>query len=206
MHKAQTNAEKAADDAHAAHNHAEHAVNAAHDHAEHAATAMQVPVFSLQDQNGKTVNLADYADKTVVLEWTNPQCPVVVRHYNAHTMTKLAAAYKDKGIIWLAINSSHNGTVEANLAWAKQNKIEYPVLDDHTGTTGRAYQARVTPHMFVIHKGKLVYQGAIDNDLRGNNDSNTVNYVASTLDAILAGKSVPTAETKPYGCSVKYGS
>lgn len=166
------------------------------------------PDFELVDHMGKTHKLSDYAGKTVVLEWTNPQCPFVVRHYNEDTMTKLAAANPD--VVWLAIDSSSDGktivTAETASAWAKKESISYPILLDSKGKVGQMYQAKTTPHMFVINaEGKLVYEGAIDSDPRGNGE-NTVNYVAEALAAVKAGKAVETASTKPYGCSVKYGS
>lgn len=165
------------------------------------------PDFELVDHAGNTHKLSDYAGKTVVLEWTNPLCPFVVRHYEADTMTKLAAAHPD--VVWLAIDSSSDGktvvTAESASAWAEKESITYPILLDSKGKVGHMYQAKTTPHMFVINaEGKLVYEGAIDSDPRGNGED-TVNYVADALAAVKAGKAVETASTKPYGCSVKYG-
>jgi len=164
------------------------------------------PDFSLSDQSGKIVSLSSFAGKVVVLEWANPDCPFVVRHYKANTMTGLAKKYAGQGVVWLAINSSHYAGVEANKKFADQYGVAYPVLDDHTGVVGKAYGARTTPHMFVIDKaGKLVYQGAIDDDASGEKQGQGANFVVQALDAALAGKAVATAETKSYGCSVKYG-
>ncbi len=163
------------------------------------------PAFSLEDQDGKTVKLSDYAGKVIVLEWTNPQCPVVQRHYQAKTMTSLYEKYAPKGVVWLAINSSKNTTNADDKTWSKQNKLAYPVLNDVTGATGHAYGAKSTPHMFVIDKnGNLVYRGGIDNDPQGDMTEGKTNYVSKALDEVLADKAVSTAETAHYGCPVHY--
>lgn len=173
-----------------------------HDHAK-AQVGHAAPDFELVDHAGNVHKLSDYAGKTVVLEWTNPQCPFVVRHYDADTMTKLAKANDD--VVWLAVDSSNFVTAESASAWAKKEDITYPILLDASGTVGKTYNARTTPHMFVIDaEGTLVYDGAIDDDPRGNKDGAT-NYVAAALASVKAGKDVATATTKPYGCSVKYG-
>lgn len=162
------------------------------------------PDFSLKDQSGKTVDLSAYKGKIIVLEWTNPQCPFVQRHYNEHTMTDLASRYRGKGVVWLAINSSESDTLAANKQWADQNHIAYPVLDDSKGKVAKEFGAKSTPHMFIINKdGKLVYQGGIDNDPTGDNP-HRVNYVKKALDELLAGQSVSTPVTKSYGCGVHY--
>jgi peroxiredoxin len=167
-------------------------------------TGSSAPQFSLQDQNGKTVNLSDYAGKIVVLEWTNPECPFVKRHYAAKTMTTLADQYAKQDVVWIAINSTGTATNASNLAWANANNIEYPILNDSKGDTGHAYGAKSTPDMFIIDKtGKIAYDGAIDNDPSGDSTSK-VNYVAKALDEVLAGKPVSTPETKSYGCGVHY--
>jgi peroxiredoxin len=165
------------------------------------------PAFSLTDQDGKTVSLADFAGKVVVLEWINDQCPYVQKHYKEGHMNNLAAQYKDKGVVWLAINSTSSTSDEKNKAIASKWSITRPILNDASGATGKAYGAKTTPHMYVIGTdGKLAYKGAIDS----NNDSETssiasaTNYVAKALDETLAGTAVSTPETKPYGCSVKY--
>jgi peroxiredoxin len=170
-----------------------------------AAIGAKAPDFTLQDPNGKSVSLHDYAGKIVVLEWTNPECPFVQRHYQAKTMQTLDSEYQPKGIVWLAINSSNYATNASNLQWTVQQNISYPVLNDSTGATGHAYGATNTPDMYIIGKdGTLLYKGAIDNDPEGDKTSDKVNYVQSALDEILSGKTVSTPETKPYGCSVKY--
>jgi peroxiredoxin len=162
------------------------------------------PQFTLQDQNGKSVSLSDYAGKIVVLEWTNPDCPVVQRHYRAKTMTTLVKQYQPQNVIWLAVNSTHDSTNSINLTWANDQGINYPILNDATGATGHAYGAKSTPGMYIIDKtGNLVYSGAIDNDPQGDK-TEKVNYVSKALDEILAGKPVSIAETKSYGCAVHY--
>ena len=163
------------------------------------------PAFSLQDQNGKTVSLSDYSGKIVVLEWTNPECPFVQRHYKAKTMTTLADEFSSKGVVWLAINSTHTAGNADNLAWVNKNSLSYPILNDASGTVGKAYGAKTTPNMFIIGKdGTLLYSGGIDNDPDGDKGAATVNYVRQALTEILGGSAVSVPETKPYGCSVKY--
>jgi peroxiredoxin len=169
------------------------------------AIGSKAPDFTLQDQNGKTVSLHDFSGKIVVLEWTNPNCPFVLRHYAAKTMQTLNSQYQDKGVIWLAINSGQSTTNESNKQWATDQNISYPVLNDSTGATGHAYHATNTPEMFIVGTdGNLLYMGGIDNDPEGDKTSDKINYVHQALDEILAGKSVSAPESKPYGCSVKY--
>jgi hypothetical protein len=154
------------------------------------AIGAKAPDFSLQDQNGKVVSLHDSLGKVVVLEWTNPNCPIVQRHYAAKTMLTLYGQYQDKGVVWLAINSSN---------------FAYPVLNDASGATGHAYHATNTPDMYIVGTdGALLYQGAIDNDPQGDKTGDKINYVHQALDEILSGKPVSVPQTKPYGCSVKY--
>jgi len=178
-------------------------------HAADTATVAKIgataPQFTLQDQNGKNVSLSDYAGKVVVLEWTNPECPVVQRHYKAKTMTKLVKDYAPQGVVWLAINSTKDASNSEDLAWASEQGITYPVLNDVTGKTGHEYGAKSTPGMYVIDKtGKLVYSGAIDNDPRGDMTTGKINYVAKALDEVLLNKPVSTPVTKSYGCAVHY--
>jgi peroxiredoxin len=162
------------------------------------------PAFELKDQNGAVHKLADYAGKVVVLEWTNPQCPFVKRHYNKGTMKDLAAKYKDQGVVWLAISSTYSLIAKDLKVWADERGLAYPILDDQAGDVGRAYGAKTTPHMFIINKeGKLAYRGAIDNDPYGD-ESQPKSFIDEALRDILAGKELLVAETTPYGCSVKY--
>ena len=168
----------------------------------------QAPNFTLTDAvSGKKVSLSDYSGKIVVLEWTNPQCPFVQRHYKEGTMTGLADKYKEKGVVWLAIDSNSSETADDNRKFAQENHLPYPVLDDSASSVAKSYRARSTPDMFIIDKeGKLAYQGAIDNDPDGEKGAARVNYVDQALTELLAGKSVSTPETKSYGCGVHYAS
>lgn len=159
------------------------------------------PSFELKDQFGKSHNLKDYQGKTVVLEWTNPTCPFVVHHYERDTMTKLIA--QNPEVVWLHINSSYFTTAKENAAWAKAEGVK-TVLADPSGQVGRLYNARTTPHMFIINaKGNLAYQGAID-DNPHREERKVVNYVDLALQSLKANKKIEIPETKAYGCSVKY--
>ncbi len=145
----------------------------------------------------------------VVLEWFNPDCPFIKKHHLDHkTMNETFAAVKDQGVVWLAINSGAPGKqgagLERNRKAVEDYGVPFPVLLDPEGTVGRAYGARTTPHMFVIAAdGTVAYAGAIDDD-RSADTLGKTNDVAAALAAVLAGKPVATAETRPYGCSVKY--
>ena len=164
------------------------------------------PAFTLSDQSGKQVALADFAGKVVVLEWVNPDCPFVKRHYGAKTMSELASRYKDRGVVWLAVNTTKYMSSEDNQKWIAAHALPYPILNDQSGEIGRLYGAKTTPHMYVIDpKGTLVYAGAIDDDPQGAS-AKRVNYVDQALGEVLAGKAVTVAQTKPYGCSVKYAN
>jgi len=164
------------------------------------------PAFSLQDEAGNTVTLTELKGKIVVLEWTNPDCPFVKRHGEEGTMRTLAEKFAKSDVVWFAVNSSKHMTTEANIAWKKQASLPYSILDDRTGQVGKLYGARTTPHMFIIDREqKVAYNGAIDSDNYGDDESRT-NYVEVALDALLAGAPVKTAQTEPYGCSVKYAS
>jgi len=163
------------------------------------------PDFKLQDQDGKQVSLAEFANKFVVLEWVNPKCPFVQRHYQAKTFVTLDTKYKDQGVVWLAINSTNDATPATNKAWTQKYALPYPILDDSAGVIGHAYNAKTTPDMFVLDKDhRLVYMGAIDDDPDGNKGDVRLNYVQRALDELLAGKSVSISETKSYGCGVKF--
>ncbi|MEX0775784.1 MAG: redoxin domain-containing protein [Phycisphaeraceae bacterium] len=160
--------------------------------------------FTLENYDGTKVNLSDYADKIVVLEWINPECPYVVRHYKSQTMVNLANKYKDKNVVWLGLNSSKGQDRSIDAQWAKAHNVPFPILDDHADAkVARQYKAKTTPHMFIIKGGTIVYQGAIDNDPRGNMNDR-VNYVDKALTEILADQSVSIPQTKPYGCSMKF--
>ena len=174
--------------------------------AKKAAIGETAPAFKLPDASGKEVSLADFKGKIVVLEWANPSCPVWKRHLDAKTMVDLAPKYAEKGVVWLAIDSTNkaHGNFAQNESWRKEKHLPYPMLVDADSAVGKLYDAKTTPHMFVIDAdGKLAYEGGIDDDPRGKNGEH-VNYVVKALDELLAKKPVSTPKTKPYGCSVKY--
>ncbi|TVQ60079.1 MAG: thioredoxin family protein [Phycisphaerales bacterium] len=169
------------------------------------------PDFTLTCTDGKAHTLSDYTKdgKIVVLEWFNVGCPFVVKHHERHrTMSTLAKDFKDKDVVWLAVVSSAPGTqghgLELNREYKKKWEIAYPILIDEPGKVGRAYEARTTPHMYIIDKtGTLVYAGAIDNN-RSATELGDVNYVRQALKQVVAGETVTESMTRPYGCSVKY--
>jgi peroxiredoxin len=162
------------------------------------------PAFTLKDENGKSHSLADYKGRIVVLEWTNPECPFVQRHYGAKTMQKTLASLDAKQVVWLAVDSTSHNVATSSKAWKSQNGFSYPVLQDASGTVGHAYGAKTTPGMFVIdEKGVLRYSGAIDDDPRGKNTTPT-NYVQKAVNAVASGQPVSPSVTESYGCTVKY--
>ena len=171
------------------------------------------PEFSLTDAKGQTHSLAQYKGKYVVLEWFNPECPFVKKHYGGGNMQKLQAEYTGKGVVWLSIDSSAPG-MEGSLTPEQAQKTmsewktkQTALLLDPEGKAGRAYGAKNTPDMIVINpEGKIVYEGAIDSKATPNpaDISSSTNYVKVALDESMAGKPVSNATTKPYGCSVKY--
>src|SRR5258705_13983164 len=173
------------------------------------------PDFSAPDANGKTQSLAQYKGKYVVLEWFNPECPFVKKHYGTDNMQKLQKEYTDKGVVWLTIDSNAPGT-EGNLTPEQAQKVatswktqQTALLLDPDGKVGRAFGAKNTPNMVIINPdGKIAYEGAIDSKATPNpaDIPSSTNYVKAALDQSLAGKSVSTPQTKPYGCSVKYKS
>ena len=165
------------------------------------------PAFKLMDQDGKPVSLADYQGKIVVLEQFNDQCPYVQKWYKEGDMSKLAKKYEEKGVVWLAVDSSSFTSVKENKAIAEKWSIDRPVLDDSKGAVGHEYGMKTTPDMRVIDKdGKLVYKGGIDSiaSTDASDIKKSTNYVSKALDELLAGETVSTPETKSYGCSVKY--
>ncbi len=168
------------------------------------------PAFELKDLDGKAVKLADYKGKIVVLEWFNPECPFVMRQHSEGVLKDAAAKATKDGVVWLAINSSGPGKegngVDKNKKAKADWKMDYPVLVDEDGTVGMAYASKNTPTMYIIDaKGMLAYHGAIDNASEGKPEGGTlVNYVENALGELKAGKAVSKAETKPYGCGVKY--
>ena len=173
------------------------------------------PNFRAIDVNGKPVSLADFKGKYVVLEWNNPGCPFVQKHYDSGNMQSLQKRFGADNVAWLAINSTSENSSDymppAKLAgWFKQhNAAPSVVLMDSKGDVGRAFGARVTPHMYVIDpNGTLVYAGAID-DKRSMNVADVktaTNYVVSALTEIQSGKPVSKATSQAYGCTIKYSS
>src|SRR5437762_964129 len=171
------------------------------------------PDFSLADAKGKTHSLSQYKGKYVVLEWFNPECPFVKKHYGSGNMQKLQQEFTGKGIVWLTIDSNAPGlegnltAEQANAKIAEWKTKQTALILDPDGKVGRSYGAKNTPHMFVINpEGKIVYEGAIDSKATPNPSdiSSSTNYVKVALEESLAGKTVSNANTKPYGCSVKY--
>ena len=163
------------------------------------AAAKDAPAIALKDTGGKGHTLEQYKDKIVVLEWTEPGCPYIVRHAKSQTMKKIQSDYKDKGVVVLGVCTSRFTDAAKMKAFCDEHKIDYPVLMDETGAVGHAYGATNTPHLFVIQKGKIVYAGAIDDDPKGSKKEGVVNHVRVAIDELLAGKAVTTAATKPYG-------
>jgi len=165
------------------------------------------PNFTLKTTDGKEWSLSDTKGKVVVLEWINPECPVCVRVMKdgtvANTIKAVTEQYSD--VVYVAINSSaaRPSSLEGTAAYMKEDKVEIPALLDSDGAVGLMYGAKTTPHCYVIDaNGKLVYQGAIDNnDGRGDGK---MNYVVNAVTQLKKGESVSPSETKPYGCSVKY--
>jgi hypothetical protein len=171
------------------------------------------PAFSTTDSDGKTVSLSDYAGKPVVLEWTNDGCPFVQHYYKGGAMQALQKTYTGKGVAWLTVISSAPGTqgyvdgAGANADTRQRGAAPTAVLLDPSGKIGHLYDAKTTPHMFIIDgKGTLVYDGGIDSLPSTDPDDipRATPYVKNALDELLAGKPVSKPLTSPYGCSVKY--
>jgi peroxiredoxin len=173
------------------------------------------PEFTAADTKGVSHSLSDFRGKTVVLEWTNHDCPYVKKHYDTGNMQALQKDATSDGVVWLSVISSAPGkqgylsAEEADAMTAKRDAAPTAVLLDPEGTVGKAYSARTTPHMFVIDpEGTLVYMGGIDDrptsskaDVEGAR-----NYVREALTALDSGQDVPQSTSRPYGCSIKYKS
>ena len=173
------------------------------------------PDFKGVDTNGKEHSLSEYKGKTVVLEWTNPECPYVVKHYGSGNMQALQKEATADGVIWLSIASSAQGkegyynAVDSNKYMAEKKSVPTARILDAEGTIGHLYGAKTTPHMFVINpEGTLVYAGAIDDNdsFKPETIGGAKNYVREALKAVKDGKPVAVATTKSYGCSVKYAN
>lgn len=171
------------------------------------------PNFKLADTNGKAVTLADYRGKTVVLEWSNPECPFVKKHYGSGNMQKAQAAAARDGVVWLTINSSASGKQghmnggQAKSFVSKAGARPSAYLLDPRGVVGKVYDAKTTPHMFIVNKaGTLVYAGGIDDKPTPNpaDVTSARNHVLAALAELKAGKAVSVSTSRPYGCSVKY--
>jgi len=173
------------------------------------------PSFTLPDTNGKELSLGNFKGKYVVLEWYNPDCPFVGKHYRSGNMQGLQKEFTSKGVVWLSIDSSAPGE-QGNYPPGKLNEISArdgaartALLLDPDGKVGRLYGAKTTPDMYIINPdGVLVYKGAIDNKRSTDlaDVKTATNYVKSALQAVMTGKPVATTDTQPYGCSVKYRS
>ena len=185
-----------------------------------AATLADLPVgkaapdFSAGDPDGRPVSLADFRGKTVVLEWNNPDCPTVKKHYESGNMQKTQAAAAAQGVVWLTINSSAQGNqghmtpAEAKAFAAGQPSRRTAYLLDPKGEVGRAYGAKATPHLYVIDPaGTLVYNGGIDDKPTTDpaDIASARNHVLAALGELKAGKPVSVPTSRAYGCSVKYG-
>jgi peroxiredoxin len=173
------------------------------------------PDFSLTDAKGTTHSLSQYKGKYVVLEWFNPECPFVKKHYGSGNMQKLQDEYTSKGVVWLTIDSNAPDS-QGSLTPEEAEKIttawkthQTALLLDSEGKAGRAYGAKNTPDMVIINpEGKIAYEGAIDSKATPNpaDIPSSTNYVKAALDESLAGKPVTKPQTKPYGCHVTYKS
>ncbi|MEM6812148.1 MAG: redoxin domain-containing protein [Pseudomonadota bacterium] len=182
--------------------------------AAHAAKVGEIaPEFTAVDTNGVEHSLSDFKGKPVVLEWSNHECPFVVKHYEPGHMQKLQKEATDNGAVWITIVSSAEGkqgfttAEEANKIMEEAGANSTARILDVSGEIGRLYDAKTTPHMYVIDaEGKLAYAGAIDSDssFKSSGIEGAENYVMAALDNLAAGRDVQTPSTKPYGCSVKY--
>lgn len=170
------------------------------------------PAFTGTDSDGKTVSLADYRGKLVVLEWTNHGCPYVVKHYRSGNMQAVQKAARKMGAVWISVISSAPGT-QGHVSGPKANELTEArqaapskVVLDPKGVIGRKYRASNTPHMYIVGpQGKLLYMGAIDDKPTAWGDPKGArNYVLAALSEIKSGKAVTQPSTQAYGCTVKY--
>jgi peroxiredoxin len=180
-----------------------------------ATVGQNAPAFSATDTSGKPVSLADYKGKHVVLEWVNPGCPFVQKHYDSGNMPATQKSAVSKGVVWLSVNSTAKDSGDYNSpselsTWQKtKGAAPTATLMDVDGKVGRAYGARTTPHMYLIDpQGKLIYAGAIDSKPTANpaDIKTATNYVSQAVGEALGGKPISQATSKAYGCSIKYAS
>ena len=173
------------------------------------------PNFTLTDSNGKAISLADFKGKTVVLEWTNHECPYVRKHYGGNNMQALQKKWTGQGIVWLTLISSQPGAqgfvhgLEANKLTEERGAAPTAVLLDPRGGVGRSYGAQVTPHMYVVTgDGTLVYMGGIDDKptTRLEDLKTAKNFVDAALNEVAEGKVVSIKTSRAYGCTIKYSS
>jgi len=173
------------------------------------------PDFTLPDSNGKSHSLSEYKGKTVVLEWNNPGCPFVQKHYSSGNIPKQQADATGAGVVWLTINSGADGKqghmdgAGANAFVAQFNAKPSAYLFDGDGKVGHAYGAKTTPHMYIIDGGGMLrYMGGIDSIASSDKEdlAKATQYVPQALAELKAGKAVSVATSQPYGCGVKYGS
>ena len=173
------------------------------------------PNFTLTDSNGKAISLADFKGKTVVLEWTNHECPYVRKHYGGNNMQALQKKWTGQGIVWLTLISSQPGAqgfvhgLEANKLTEERGAAPTAVLLDPRGGVGRSYGAQVTPHMYVVTgDGTLVYMGGIDDKptTRLEDLKTAKNFVDAALSEVAEGKVVSIKTSRAYGCTIKYSS
>jgi peroxiredoxin len=173
------------------------------------------PAFSLADSNGKTRSLEEFKGKTVVLEWTNAECPFVKKHYGSGNMQAQQKEATAAGVVWLSINSGAPGKqgqldgAGANALMQTNHSAQTAYLLDPDGAVGKAYGARTTPHMYVIDgQGVLRYMGGIDSIQSADTAdiAKATQYVKQALAELAGGKPVSVPVSQPYGCSVKYGS
>lgn len=179
------------------------------------AVGQAAPNFTLTDSNGRSVSLSSFRGRNVVLEWNNPDCPFVRKHYDSGNMQRTQAAATRDGAVWLTINSSASGNqghvngTQANGFVARSTARPTAYLLDHNGQVGRSYGARTTPHMYIINAaGNLVYAGGIDDRPTANpaDIAGARNHVLAALAEIRAGRAVSVPTSRPYGCSVKYAN
>ena len=171
------------------------------------------PIFEGITTQGTTIDLRQFKGQPIILEWKNHECPFVIKHYQSKNMQQLQQYAKDNNTVWISIISSAPGkqgyvsNKQANLIAKKESSKADHIILDTTGSIGQKYNAKTTPHMFLINEnGKLVYQGAIDS-IRSANPKDILsatNYVKQALDELLNNQTISIPSTKAYGCSIKY--